>query len=141
MYGDATLGIFERRTASAEHAEAFTTVTALDRPGAKIRMLELEIAPIEEHELTLPSNHTPGIVRPGGMRSGGAGGRWPTRAWIGTRHFCGGGYGRNSPSDCGSIDETSWKSPPKLREVVALDAMNVSVLGGPSDQMDEAYMR
>ena len=54
VYGGATPVIVEWRNARTEHSEAFTTGTALDRADAKIRLLELELALVEEHELTLP---------------------------------------------------------------------------------------
>ena len=59
MYGDATPVIVEWRRARAERSEAFTTGTALDRADAKIRLLELEIALVEEHGLTLPPEIQP----------------------------------------------------------------------------------
>ena len=54
VYGGATPVMVEWRKAKAEHSEAFTTGTALDKADAKIRLMDLEIALIEEHELTLP---------------------------------------------------------------------------------------
>ena len=54
VYGDATPVIVEWREARAEYLKAAKTGTVLDREEAKMRMLRLEIAIIEEHELTLP---------------------------------------------------------------------------------------
>ena len=54
VYGAATPVVVEWRRARAEHSEAFTTGTALDRANAKIGLLELENVLIEEHDLTLP---------------------------------------------------------------------------------------
>ena len=53
-YGGATPVIVEWRRAKAEHWEAFTTGPALGRAEARIRLQELEIAFIDEHELTVP---------------------------------------------------------------------------------------
>ena len=54
VYGDATSVIVEWREARAEYLKAAKTGTVLDREEAKMRMLRLEIAIIEKHELTLP---------------------------------------------------------------------------------------
>ena len=54
VYGDATPVIVEWRKAKAEFSDLLKTGTALAQAEAKIRMLHLEIAIIEEHELTLP---------------------------------------------------------------------------------------
>ena len=53
-YGDATPVIVEWRKAKAEFSDQLKTGTALAQAEAKMRMLRLEIAIIEEHELTLP---------------------------------------------------------------------------------------
>ncbi len=54
VYGDAAPAIVEWREARDEFREAARTGTTLDMKEAQERMLELEIAIIEEHELTLP---------------------------------------------------------------------------------------
>ena len=54
VYGDATPVIVEWRKAKAEFSDLLKTGTAWAQAEAKIRMLHLEIAIIEEHELTLP---------------------------------------------------------------------------------------
>ena len=54
VYGDATLVIVEWRKAKAEFSDLLKTGTALAQAEAKMRMLHLEIAIIEKHELTLP---------------------------------------------------------------------------------------
>ena len=54
VYGDATPVVAEWRRARAGFREALKTGTALERAEANQRALELEIAIIEEHELTLP---------------------------------------------------------------------------------------
>ncbi len=54
VYGDAAPVIVEWRRARAEFRKALNAGTALERAEANARVLELEIAIIEEHELTLP---------------------------------------------------------------------------------------
>ena len=54
VYGDATPVIAEWREARSEYNGSLKTGDALARAEAKARMLTLEIALIEEHELTLP---------------------------------------------------------------------------------------
>ena len=54
VYGDATPVIVEWRKAKAEFSDLLKTGTALAQAEAKMRMLRLEIAIIEKHELTLP---------------------------------------------------------------------------------------
>ena len=54
VYGDATPVIVEWRKAKAEFSDLLKTGTALAQAEARMRMLHLEIAIIEEHELTLP---------------------------------------------------------------------------------------
>ena len=54
VYGDATPVIVEWREARAEFLKTLKTGTTLDRTEVQGRMLELEIAIVEEHELTLP---------------------------------------------------------------------------------------
>ena len=54
VYGAATPVIVEWRKAKAEFSDLLKTGTALAQAEAKMRMLRLEIAIIEEHELTLP---------------------------------------------------------------------------------------
>ena len=54
VYGDATQVIVEWRTARDRWLALLETGPALATAEAKIRMLELEIALIEKHELTLP---------------------------------------------------------------------------------------
>ena len=54
VYGDAAPAIVEWREARGEFQEAARTGTTLDMKEAQERMLELEIAIIEQHELTLP---------------------------------------------------------------------------------------
>ncbi len=54
VYGGATPVIVEWRKARAEFLKALKTGTTLDRTETQERMLKLEIAIIEEHELTLP---------------------------------------------------------------------------------------
>ena len=54
VYGGATPVIAEWREARAEYHGSLKTGDALARAEAKARMLTLEIALIEEHELTLP---------------------------------------------------------------------------------------
>ena len=54
VYGDAMPVIVEWRKAKAEFSDLLKTGTALAQAEAKMRMLHLEIAIIEKHELTLP---------------------------------------------------------------------------------------
>ena len=54
VYGDAAPVIVEWRKARAEFSDLLKTGTALAQAEAKMRMLHMEIAIIEEHELTLP---------------------------------------------------------------------------------------
>ena len=54
VYGEATPVIVRWRRARAEYAEALKTGTALVKAEAQARVLELEIAIIRDHELTLP---------------------------------------------------------------------------------------
>ena len=54
VYGDATPVIVEWREAKAEFSDLLKTGTVLEQEEARIRMLTLEIALIEKHELTLP---------------------------------------------------------------------------------------
>ncbi len=54
VYGDAAPVIVEWRKARAEFLDLRKTGTALTQAEAKMRMLNLEVAIIEEHELTLP---------------------------------------------------------------------------------------
>ena len=54
VYGDATPVIVEWRKARDEYLRTLKTGTVLDRAEAEQPMLRLEIAIIEEHELTLP---------------------------------------------------------------------------------------
>ena len=54
VYGDATPVIVEWRKVRAEFLDLLKTGTALTQAEAKMRMLHLEIAIIEKHELTLP---------------------------------------------------------------------------------------
>ena len=54
VYGDATPVIVEWRKARDEYLRTLKTGTVLDRAEAEQPMLQLEIAIIEEHELTLP---------------------------------------------------------------------------------------
>ena len=54
VYGDATSVIVEWRKARAEYHRNLKTGSALAKAEAKARMLTLEVALIEEHELTLP---------------------------------------------------------------------------------------
>ena len=53
-YGDATPVVAEWREARAEFVDLRKSGTVLARAEAKARMLTLEIALIEGHELTLP---------------------------------------------------------------------------------------
>ena len=54
VYGDATPVIVEWRGVRAEFLKTLKTDTTLDRTEVQERMLELEIAIVEEHGLTLP---------------------------------------------------------------------------------------
>ena len=54
VYGGAAPVIVEWRKARAEFSDLLKTGTALAQAEAKMRMLHMEIAIIEEHELTLP---------------------------------------------------------------------------------------
>ena len=54
VYGDATPVIVEWRKARDEYLRTLKTGTALNRAEVEQPMLRLEIAIIEEHELTLP---------------------------------------------------------------------------------------
>ena len=54
VYGDATPAIVEWRGVRAEFLKTLKTGTTLDRTEVQERMLELEIAIVEEHGLTLP---------------------------------------------------------------------------------------
>ena len=54
VYGDATPMIVEWHRARAEFLKTLKTGTVLDSTETQERMLRLEIAIIEEHELTLP---------------------------------------------------------------------------------------
>ena len=70
VYGDATPVIVEWREERAEFLKTLKTGTVLDRTEVQERMLELEIAMIEEHELTLPRPRSPETSSTGGIRSG-----------------------------------------------------------------------
>ena len=59
VYGDATPVIVEWRGVRAEFLKTLKTGTTLDRTEVQERMLELEIAIVEEHELTLPPRTYP----------------------------------------------------------------------------------
>ena len=54
VYGDATSAIVEWRRVRAEFLKTLKTGTTLDRTEVQEPMLELEIAIVGEHELTLP---------------------------------------------------------------------------------------
>ena len=54
VYGDATPVIVEWSRERAEFLKTLKTGTTLDKTEVKERMLELEIAIVGEHELTLP---------------------------------------------------------------------------------------
>ena len=54
VYSDAAPVVVEWRRAGAGFREAVATGSALERAEANARVLELEIAIIEQHELTLP---------------------------------------------------------------------------------------
>ena len=54
VYGDAAPVVVEWRRARDEFHKALKTGTALDRTEVQERMLELEVAIVEEHGLTLP---------------------------------------------------------------------------------------
>ncbi len=54
VYGDATPVIVQWRKVRDEFLDLLKTGTELAQEEARIRMLHLEIAIIEEHELTLP---------------------------------------------------------------------------------------
>lgn len=59
VYGDATRVIVEWRDARSKWLALLETGPALATAEAKMRMLELEIAIIKEHELTLPPASSP----------------------------------------------------------------------------------
>ena len=59
VYGDATPAIVEWRMVRAEFLKTLKTGTTLDRTEVQERMLELELAIVEEHELTLPPARFP----------------------------------------------------------------------------------
>ena len=59
VYGDATPVIVEWRTARDAYLKAAETGTEVDTRETQERMLLLEIAIIEEHELTLPPASSP----------------------------------------------------------------------------------
>ena len=59
VYGDATPVIVEWRGVRAEFLKTLKTGTTLDRTEVQEPMLELEIAIVEEHELTLPPRTYP----------------------------------------------------------------------------------
>ncbi len=67
--------------------DAVNTGTVLTKTIAKRRVLELEIAIIDEHELTLPQTHTLGTGLTGGSRSGGGRSRWRMRGRSGTGRY------------------------------------------------------
>ena len=54
VYGDATPVIVEWRKVRADFLKTLKSGTTLDRTEVQERMLELELAIVEEHELTLP---------------------------------------------------------------------------------------
>ena len=54
VYGNATPAIVEWRKVRAEFLKTLKTGTTLDRTEVQERMLELELALVGEHELTLP---------------------------------------------------------------------------------------
>ena len=74
MYGEATPVIVEWRKVRAEFLKSLKTGTTLDRTEVQERMLELEIAIIEEHEPTLPPASFPWDRPAGGIRSGSGSG-------------------------------------------------------------------
>ena len=99
--------IIEWRKARAEFLKTLKTGTVLDRTEAKERMLKLEIAIIEEHELTLPPASYPwdrfepagsGLGAEAGPQSG-AGGAEPGAAAAG-------GCAASSPWGCGGSRST-----------------------------------
>ena len=59
VYGDATPVIVEWRRDRAEFLKTLKTGTTLDRTEVQERMLELEIAIVEKHGLTLPPARFP----------------------------------------------------------------------------------
>ena len=59
VYGYATPVIVEWRSVRDEFLKTLKTGTVLDRTEVQEQMLELEIAMIEEHELTLPPRTYP----------------------------------------------------------------------------------
>ena len=73
VYADAAPVVVEWRRARGEFHKALKTGTALDRTEVQERMLELEVAIVEEHGLTLPPATFPlGRVRPAGPALGAA---------------------------------------------------------------------
>ena len=100
VYGDATPVIVEWREARAEFLKTLKTGTVLDRTEVQERMLELEIAMIEEHELTLPPASFPldQFDRRDKL--------WERRQDLKRVRVerNGGGCAGSSPSDCGGTD-------------------------------------
>ena len=68
--------IVEWRKACVEYKGRGEHRDCVDQDHRQRRVLELEIAIIDEHELTLPQIHTLGTGLTGGSRSGGGRSRW-----------------------------------------------------------------
>ena len=106
VYGDATPVIIEWRGVRAEFLKTLKTGTTLDRTEVQERMLELELAIVEEHGLTLPQPRSPGISSTGGIRSGSGRRTSSGCGRSGTGRCFGVGCAGSSPSDCGEDRRT-----------------------------------
>ena len=98
VYGDATPVIVEWRRVRAEFLKTRAT---LDRTEVQEPMLEMEIALVGEHELTLPRPRSPGTSSTGGIRFGSGRRTSSGCGRSATGRCCGGGCAASSPSDCG----------------------------------------
>ena len=84
--------IVEWRTARDEFLRLLKSDTTLDRTEVQTRMLELEIASVEEHGLTLPRLGSPGTISTGGISSGSGRRTSSGFGWSAAGRCCVGGY-------------------------------------------------
>ena len=101
VYGDATPVIVEWRRVRAEFLKTLKTGATLDRTEVQEPMLEMEIALVGEHRLTLPRPRSPGTSSTGGIKSGSGRRTSSGCERSATGRCCVGGSGASSPADSG----------------------------------------